>query len=190
MAHERISATAMAAIPMSAPLPGARLPKNRVGGKATAGSDGTSQASRITGPPESPGCAEHSPFEQAHLVDVDRLAVAVDEDHDVQADADLRGGDRDDEQGEDLPTGQRVLEVLGERHQVDVHRVQHQLDRHQDEHGVSPRQHAVDAGREENAGEDEGKHQADHPDSSFRAITTAPTSAARSRTDTISKGST
>src|SRR5207245_4046179 len=114
MAHERISATAMAAIPMSAPLPGARLPKNRISGKATAGSDGISQARRITGPPESPGCAEHSPFEQAHLVDVDRLAVAVDQDHDGQADADLRGGDRNDEQGEDLPACACVVELLRE----------------------------------------------------------------------------
>ncbi len=51
-------------------------------------------------------------------------------------------------------------------------------------------EHAVDAGREQHGRIEEQQRQADHSVSSFRAITTAPISAASSRTETTSNGST
>src|SRR5437762_3063577 len=86
IATDRTSAIAMAAIPISAPFPGVRLPKNRITKKATATSEGTTHAYWITRAPRPGGPRRSSPFQQAHLVDVDRLAVPVDEDDDGQAD--------------------------------------------------------------------------------------------------------
>src|SRR5207247_5536499 len=90
--------TATAPMPMGAPGPGRRVPNSRMTKKAAAGSDGTSQANRINGRPP-----RGSPFHEVHVVDVDALSVAVDQDHDGQADPDLARRDGDHEQGEDLP---------------------------------------------------------------------------------------
>src|SRR6185295_9598323 len=118
-------------------------------------------------------------------VEVGAVEVAVDQQHDREPDADLGGGDRDDEECEDL-AGRRV-QVRGECDEVDVHRVEHQLDAHEHEHAVAAGEHAVDADAEQHRGEDEELVE-DHQ--SLRAITTAPTSAASRRIETISKGTT
>ena len=81
----------------------------------------------------------------------------------------------------------RLVQVGRERDQVDVHRVEHQLDAHEHEHAVAPGEHAVDADAEQDRGEDEELVE-DHQ--SLRAITTAPTSAASRRIETISNGTT
>ena len=47
--------------------------------------------------------AARSALHLGELVERDPAPVAVDEQHHGQADADLGGGDRDDEQGEHLP---------------------------------------------------------------------------------------
>ena len=87
------------------------------------------------------------PFSWSTSSRSDAVRVAVDEQHDRQADADLGGRDRDDEQREHL-AGDRVVERR-ERDEVDVHRVEHELDAHEHEHGVLAREHAVDAGAEQ-----------------------------------------
>src|SRR6266516_2099688 len=151
---------ATAPIPISAPLPGRRLPKNTMRKKATAGSDGISHEKRITGA---------SPFQEVDLVDVDRFAVPVDEDHDGQANPDLGGGNGDHEQGEDLAGD--LPQVGGERDQVDVDGVQHQLDGHQDQHRVAPGQHPVDAAREQDRPEEQKERQPDGgPDHGTRSL--------------------
>src|SRR5436189_8491 len=60
----------------------------------------------------------HLALHEIGLVEVDALAVAVDEQDDGEPHADFGGGYRDDEQGEDL-AGDVVAEGA-ERHQVDV----------------------------------------------------------------------
>jgi hypothetical protein len=55
---------------------------------------------------DGPGSEQLRTRSALHLVDlveVDALSVPVDEQHDGEADADLGGGDGDDEQGEHLP---------------------------------------------------------------------------------------
>ena len=90
-----------------------------------------------------------------------------------------------------MPDEQRRRRVDGEGDEVDAHGVQHQLDRHQDQHGVAPRQHAVDADREEDRAEHEEVLQRDllrdtvstyASPSSCMAMTMAPTSATSSTT--------
>src|SRR5215471_12636148 len=112
--------------------------------------------------------------------------VAVDQQHDGQADAHLGGGDRDDEQSEHL--ARDLLRERGERNEVDIDGVEHQLDRQQHEDAVTAGQHAVDAGAEQERAEDEILVQ--RHGQSLRAMTTAPTSAASSSIETTSKGTT
>ena len=52
---------------------------------------------------------------------------------------------------EDEAAEQLGVRVDGEGDEVDRHGVQHQLDGHEDLHRVAPREHAVDAEREEDA---------------------------------------
>src|SRR5439155_3008895 len=139
---------------------------------------------------DDPDLLEHavsrSALHEVDLVAVDRGAVAVDEQHDRQAHADLGGGHRDREEGEDLSGDRRLPAVVGaEGDKVDVHGVEDQLDRHEDEHAVLAGEHAVDADREQDRAEEEKltqKHQ------SRLAITMAPTRAASSSTETTSNG--
>ena len=56
-----------------------------------------------------PSDAARLPLEEVHLVHVDRLAVAEEQDHDREADAHLGGRHGDHEQGEDLTVD--VLEL-------------------------------------------------------------------------------
>src|SRR5919201_3953182 len=81
MAMTKLAPTAR--IPMGAPPPGVRVPKKTIRKNAIAGRAGISQAWWIT---------PASPFQEVDLVDVDRLAVAIDEDDDGQTDADFRRG--------------------------------------------------------------------------------------------------
>src|SRR5438309_1575849 len=83
----------IAAIPYTGPLPGVRLPKNSVRAADANGRAAMIHAYLITG---------GSPFEEVHLVDVDGLAVSVNEDDDREPDADLGRGHGDHEQGEHL----------------------------------------------------------------------------------------
>src|SRR4051812_5008095 len=90
---------------------------------------------------------------QVDLGEVDRAAIAIDEQDDGQADADLGGGDGDDEQGEDLPGGRASNGA--EAYQVDVARVEDQLDRHQHERAVLAGEDTVDAGTEQERGQEQ-----------------------------------
>src|SRR5436190_23843242 len=96
MMSDRRKLAPTAAIPISAPFPGIRLPKNRIRKNETAGNAGISHADLSIRSPR------RSPFQEVDLVHVNRLAVPVDQDHYRQADPDLRRGHRDDEQGEHL----------------------------------------------------------------------------------------
>src|SRR5919197_5034985 len=79
--------------PISDPPNFSRLPKNRISQNETNVMAGMTQICSST-----VGSALH----QVDLVEVDRGAVAVDEQDDGETHADFSGGDRDREQGEDL----------------------------------------------------------------------------------------
>ena len=64
---------------------------------------------------------------------------------------------------------------------------EHQLDAHQHEHRVLAREHAVDAGAEQERAEEEELVEQHRPQS-FRARTTAPISAPSRSTPTTSNG--
>src|SRR4051794_5853573 len=164
-------------MPMSAPLPGMRFPKARMRKKQAPGMAGINQAlSRKNMRPA-------LTLQLVDLVQGDAGAVAEDQHDYGEADADFGGSDGDDEQGEDLPGD--VVPVGTEGDEVEVDGVEHQLDGCQDEHGVASGQHAVDTDAEEHGGQEEElvqQHQ------SRLAMAMAPTSAARSRIETTSKG--
>src|SRR6478736_8025079 len=135
-------------------------------------------------------------------VDGDALAGAENEEHDREAEADLRGGEGDDEQRHRLPAVQRVAQPHVEGDEVEVGRVEHDLDRHEDEDRVAPGQDAVDARGEQQRRHDgrvDEVHQPAPPNraggrsrrvDAARDSTTAPTNAASSSTDRTSNGST
>ena len=116
------------------------------------------------------------------------VPVAVDEQDDGQAHADLGGGDGDDEQGEDLAgDGSGVVPQGAEGDQVDVDGVEDQLDRHEHEHAVPAGEHAVDADAEQDGAEEQELVERTSAQS-LLARTMAPTRAASRSTDTTSKG--
>src|SRR5680860_765944 len=201
-ASESRKATPMASIPALCPLPGSFLPKKRMTRKDSAGSRGTSHMRsgnrpvRVASTPSIRSAARKSaftslPFHEGHFFDVHASTVSVDQDHDREPYADLRGGHRDNEQSEHLSWDACLTEHRGECDQVDVRGVQHQLDAQQHQNRMLASEHSVHADAEEKGGQHEEvghRHQSSTGPSSLREITTAPTSAARSRTDTISKG--
>ena len=87
------NATPTAATPISLPFRGIRFPNSRIRKNEAAGMTGMIQACSRNG-------RGRQPFIESTLVEVDALAVAVDEQHHRQPDADLGGGDGDHEQGE------------------------------------------------------------------------------------------
>src|SRR5438874_11224380 len=120
---DRMNPAPTARMPISAPPLGSRLPKNTIRKNDAKGNAAMIQLYLIT-----PGSGDddqrsayRSPLQQVDLVDVDGLAVAVDEDHDGQADADLGRGHSDHEEREHLPRDQLLLQELGEGHEIDVH---------------------------------------------------------------------
>src|SRR5713101_3709636 len=85
-----------AAIPISEPRLGRRFPKNRIRKKETAGIAGMIQAWFSTA---------RSALQLVDVVEIRRVRVAVDEQHDRQPHPDLGRGDGDDEEREHLPGG-------------------------------------------------------------------------------------
>src|SRR6266540_134558 len=161
----------------SAPLRGRRFPNSRTAAKPSAGRSGMIQALRSMSP---------SALELVDSVEVGTVHVPVDQQDDREAHPHLGGGDRDDEEGEHL--ARDLLGEGSERDQVDVDGVEHELDGEQDEHAVAAGEHAVHPGAEEERAEDEVLVQ--RHGQSLRAITPAPTRAARSSIETTSKGTT
>ena len=96
--HESTNDAPTAAMPISAPLRGSRFPKKRITTNETAGSER-----------DDPGVsrARASALQLVDLVEVGAVQVAVDEQHDRETDADLGGGDRDDEEREHLARDRR-----------------------------------------------------------------------------------
>src|SRR5262245_41680859 len=82
-----------AVIPIPAPLPGARLPSRRIRRNETAGMAGMIQAFVST---------ERSALQLVDFVEVGGALVAIDQQHDGEANTHFGRGDRDDEQREDL----------------------------------------------------------------------------------------
>src|ERR1700682_4329057 len=99
----RTNETPTAAIPTSAPFFGKRFPKSRMMTNDAVGRAGMIHAFRRN------QVTSRSALHEVDVVEVDGPAVAVDEQHDRQADTDLGGGDGNDEEGEDL-TGDGVVE--------------------------------------------------------------------------------
>src|SRR6058998_926498 len=112
-----------------------------------------------------------SPFEQVDVLEIQRLAVAVNGEDAREADGGLGGRDRHHEVHEYLAGAAEPLR---------------QLDAHEDHDRVPTEQHAGDAQREQHGRDEEGGSEQHH---SLRlARTTAPTMAASSRTLVISNG--
>jgi hypothetical protein len=87
------------------------------------------------------------------LAEVDRGPVAVDEQDDGEADADLGRGHRDHEQGEHLADDRLGEAPPGSQgDEVDVHRVEDQLDGHEHQHRVAAGDDAVQADAEQDGG--------------------------------------
>src|SRR5687768_15330752 len=101
-----------APMPISEPRPGSFLPKKRIRENEANVIAGMTQAlSSIVGV----GSALH----ESDLGEVDRGAVAVDEEHDGEADADLGRGHGHDEEGEHLADDRRLRPPVGaERDEV------------------------------------------------------------------------
>ena len=122
---------------------------------------------------------------EVDVVEVDAPAVAVDEQDDGQADTDLGGGHGDDEQGEDLPGDVPFMAPKATRLMLTALRIS-SIDMSTSD-AVAAGEHAVDADAEQHGAEQEELVEAASAQS-FLAITMAPTRAARSRTETTSKG--
>src|SRR5215213_9589621 len=136
-------------------------------------------------------------LEVRRLVELRRLAQAVEGDQDAQPHRRLARGHGDGEDREDL-SGQ-IRELIRERDQVQVHRVEHQLDRHQHGDHVLARGDPEDADGEEQAREHQivrSRH-LEHESPSRRKqrkiycrrpSTTAPIIAISRKIEAISKG--
>src|SRR5919199_322584 len=97
---------------------------------------------------------------RADVVDVCRSLRAENTHQESQSDGDLGRGDRDDEEGHNLPVDVGPLPCKG--NQREVSRVQHELDRHEDDYHVSPCQHSYDADCEQNSAQEHVVCRRDH----------------------------
>src|SRR6185503_15223265 len=89
------------------------------------------------------------------LVDQRRLLVAVDRDHDRQADRRLGRGHGHDEERDHGAAGAKRRDERAERDDREVDRVEHQLDRHEHADRVPPGEEAEHPDREQQPGEDQ-----------------------------------
>ena len=78
--------------------------------------------------------------------------MAIDGENDRQPDGRFGRGDGHDEEHEHLPAHSEILRQRDER---EIHRVEHELDAHEDHDRVAPHEHAEHAEREEHRGEGE-----------------------------------
>src|SRR6266851_3205966 len=90
--------------------------------------------------------------EQIHVLQADRLLVAIDGENDREAHGGLGGGHRHHEEHEYLPADPQRLRERDER-QIDG--VEHQLDAHEDHDRIAAQQDAGDAEREQHRGDRE-----------------------------------
>src|SRR5215471_9096255 len=130
-----------------------------------------------------------SPLQEVDLVDVDRFLVAEERHEDGQSDRGLGRGDRDDEEDEELALAGPERAAVAD--QGEVGGVHHDLDREEDGDRAAARERAREPHEEERRGGDEDvgeRNRADHSAPSLCARTKAPTSAARSSTESASNG--
>src|SRR5579859_40660 len=125
-------------------------------------------------------------FHHGHVVDPKGGFVPHEGDQDAEGDGNLRRGDCDDEDREDLPA--EVVIVMPESDEIDVHRVEQQLQRHQHDQDVAPQQHARRSDHEQDRSEHDMPPERHHHPGSFRASTMAPTRAASRMTEATSNG--
>src|ERR1700744_3239450 len=93
--------------------------------------------------------------------DIDRAAIAEQQDQDRQADSGFRRGHGKDEEHEDLAAD--IAEEAREGHEVGVHRQEHQLDRHQQhDHVLAVDEESGDRDTEEDRAEDDVMGKRDH----------------------------
>src|SRR5436190_8359693 len=127
-----------------------------------------------------------SPFQLGERVGVERLAVTEQADDDGKAHRRFRGGDRHDEEHDDLAV--RAAVHAAERDEREIDGVQHDLDRQQNRDQVAAHEHACRADAEQHGRQHEIllERRRRHCPPSFRASTTAPTIATRISTDVTS----
>src|SRR5215216_2932327 len=129
-------------------------------------------------------------FQEVDVVHARRLTVAENGDQDCEADRHLGRRHRHHEEHEDVSFHAAMLP--GEGEQGEIHGIQHQLDGHENDQGAPPHQDAHHPDREQDRGEElipekgHRRHRV-HQKNFLFASTTAPTTATRSRIETISK---
>src|SRR5690348_4163375 len=127
------------------------------------------------------------PLQELHVPGIERLAVAKHRDEDCQADDGFGGGDRHDEEDDDLPFQRAEKSREGDEREIDG--IEHELDRHEDHDDVAPYDDAGDADREQHRAQNQIVFQRRRRHRCLCASATAPTIATSSRTDAISNGS-
>src|SRR5260370_3470762 len=132
----RTNETPTAGMPTSEPPRGIRLPSSRITGNASVGMSGTIHALR-----RNQVIGGSSALHQIDVVEVDRVTVAVDEEHDGQTHSDFGRGYRDDEQSEDLACQVVAEGAAGDQGDIDV--IEDELDRHEHQHRVLAGEGAV-----------------------------------------------
>src|SRR5262249_22169819 len=156
------------------------VPKRPQTTNPASGSAGMSHRGNVIGRP--------SPLQEVDPVHVDRLPMMENSHEKRETHGGLCGGDRDDEEDENLPFARSQSGAVTQEGQVG--RVHHDLDGEKDVNGAAAEQSSGEPDAEQRRGghEDVGKrNRADQPFSSLRARTNAPTRAARSKTEIASK---
>src|SRR5580658_7839522 len=122
------------------------------------------------------------------IIHISAFHLPVNGNDDGQGDSGLGGRDGDDKDHEDGAVKTGLAPVFRESQVVDVHGVQHELDPHEDGNRVFTGKNSENTDPEKNGGKI--KKMDDRylvHAGSFRAITTAPTRADKSRIETNSK---
>ncbi|EGE58070.1 hypothetical protein RHECNPAF_35000124 [Rhizobium etli CNPAF512] len=125
-------------------------------------------------------------FHHGHVVDLEGGLVPHKGDQDTEGDCNLRRGDCDDEDREDLPA--EIIVVMPESDEVDVDRVEQKFQRHEHHQNIAPEQYARCSDHEQDHSEHNKPPERNHHSCSFRASTMAPTRAAKRITEAASNG--
>src|SRR4030095_3028816 len=93
-------------------------------------------------------------------------AGAIEGDDDGEADCDFGGGDRDDEEDQDLRIviGETIVAEAktGKRYERKIGRIEHQLQGHENDDDVAPEQHTAEADGKQNSANGEIVAQGSH----------------------------
>src|SRR3954447_13716746 len=159
-----------------------RLPNSSRKRAPKSGSAGTSQSRSRT----SWELIRASALQHPHVVGGGPTPSAEDRHDDGEAHGDLGGGDHQGEEHERLPA--HVVELPGEGHEREVHRVQHQLDAHEHHEHVAADQHADRTDGEYHRGQHEVVGVGDRHGAATSPSSVSTSSTSSTSSSTISPG--